>query len=249
VDVFKEAVMIRIATGNIGIPLQHLQGKQRDIYLALEASHEIFHYLSEFELLFELRLRDNIIKAALDLNGSDVAFSSFHQSNFNPKYWVRGRNGYLLRPDALPSEAISDIFSNGKMYGFECSTAMVIVLYKAVLDTIRVSDFNYLFNGLLVWNWNSDPDLGIITRRGTEFILGDIIYFNNPDFREPIWRGVNAIVLGNGTYYGHGIGIKTAAEMIATLNTLRKEGATRSAYMLKQHSRLNVRYLFQFAKR
>jgi protein-glutamine gamma-glutamyltransferase len=245
----REAVMIRIATGSIGIPIEGLQGLQREIYLQLEVSHEVFEYYSVYELLFELKLRENIVHAALAMGESGTTFTSFQYSNFNPNYWVKSTNGYLLRPDVLPSEAIRDIFINGQMYGFECSTAMVIIFYKAVLDSIRESDFNYLFNNLLVWNWNSDPDLFIITRRGAEFIIGDIVYFNNPDYRDPIWRGENAVVLGNGEYFGHGIGVKTAEEMIAALNSLRKDGATRSAYLLKQHSRLNVRYLFRFAKR
>ncbi|WP_246629275.1 protein-glutamine gamma-glutamyltransferase [Mesobacillus maritimus] len=229
------------------ISVQSLQGYQKDIYMEMEKSDEQFEYFTTEELRFELRLRENIIKAAIDLNDSGAVFTSFQYSNFNPAYWSKGRNGYLLRPDVLPTEAIQDIFINGKLYGFECSTAMVIVFYKAVLDSIRHSAFNYLFNNLLVWNWNYDPDLQIITRRGEAYVPGDVIYFSNPDYKEPIWIGANAVVLGGNQYYAHGIGIKTAAEMIAALNSLRKEGATRSAYVLKQHSRLNVRYLFQFS--
>ncbi|WP_404331284.1 protein-glutamine gamma-glutamyltransferase [Mesobacillus maritimus] len=229
------------------ISVQSLQGYQKDIYMEMEKSYELFEYFSSEELRFELWLRENTIKAAHDLNDSGASFTSFQYSNFNPAYWVRGSRGYLLRPDVVPSEAIRDIFMNGKMYGFECSTAMVIVFYKAVLDSIRNSAFNYLFNNLLVWNWNYDPDLQIITKRGEAYIPGDVIYFANPDYKEPIWIGANAVVLGRDQYYAHGIGIKTAAGMVAALNSLRKEGATRSAYLLKQHSRLNARYLFQFS--
>lgn len=242
----KEDMMIKIQIPG-SIPVQSLQGYQKDIYMEMEKSYERFEYFSSEELRFELRLRENIIKAAIDLNESGAVFTSFQYSTFNPAYWVKGMNGYLLRPDVLPAEAIRDIYSNGQMYGFECSTAMVIVFYKAVLDSIRYSAFNYLFNNLLVWNWNYDPDLQIITKRGEAYIPGDVIYFANPDYKEPIWIGANTVVLGRNQYYAHGIGIKTAAEMIAALNSLRKEGATRSAYLLKQHSRLNTRYLSQFA--
>jgi len=243
----KEAIMISISTPNPGIAEQSLHGVKREIYLKLQAARESFVYSSHRELEFELSLRANTIQAALDLNKSGAIFTSFQYSTFNPAFWVRSRSGYLLRPDVLPSQAIRDLFQNGKMYGFECSTAMVIVFYKAVLDSIRESHFNYLFNNLLVWNWNNDPDMEIITRVGSEFIPGDVIYFNNPDFREPIWRGANAVVLGGNQYYAHGIGIKTVEDMIAALNTLRKENATQSAYMLNQHSRLNVRYLYRFS--
>ncbi|MBM4764303.1 protein-glutamine gamma-glutamyltransferase [Bacillus sp. B15-48] len=241
--------MIRIVTGSISFPIESLQGLQKNIYLELEASHEIFDYVSDLELLFELRLRENIVKSSYALNESGVTFTSFRYANFNPNYWVKSSSGFLLRPDVLPSDAIRDIFRNGSMYGFECSTAIIILFYKAVLDSIRESAFNYLFNGLLVWNWNADSDLIIITRRGDRFIIGDVVYFNNPDYRETIWRGENAVVLGNGKYYGHGFGIRTAQGMIDTLNTLRRPGATRSAYLLKQHSRLNVRHLYRYARR
>lgn len=229
--------------------LQNLSGKQREIYDHLDQSLTLFEFDSTFQLLFEIRLRENIIEAALKLKDASVAFTSFKYSKFNPIYWTKGPSGYLLNPNVRPSDAISDIFNNGQEYGFECSTAMVIIFYKAVLESIRVADFNYLFRGLLVWNWNYDPDLAIITLEGSEFIPGDVVYFMNPDFEMPIWRGENAVVLGKGLYFGHGIGIGTAKEMIKALNTLRKEGSTTSAYMLQQHSRLNSKYLSQFSDR
>ena len=243
----KEAIMIIIRPPG-SISIQNLHGYQKEIYIAMEKSPERFVYLTSEELRFELWLRENIIKAALDLNGSGAVFTSFQYSTFNPAYWVKGNSGYLLRPDVLPSQAIRDIFINGSMYGFECSTAMVLIFYKAVLESIRESAFNHLFNNLLVWNWSNDPDLDIITKPGNQFIPGDVVYFDNPDYKDPIWRGENAVVLGGNKYFGHGIGIKTAEEMIAGLNTLRIEGSTRSAYLLNQHSRLNTRYLFQFSK-
>lgn len=228
--------------------IQNLSGKQKEIYEELDRSLTMFEYDTNFQLLFEIRLRANIIDAALKLKDSGVSFTSFTYSKFNPLYWTKGNYGYLLNPNVLPSAAIADIYENGKEYGFECSTAMVVIYYKAVLDTIRLSDFNYLFGGLLVWNWNYDPDLAIITLEGSEFIPGDVVYFMNPDFDKPIWRGENAVYLGQGLYFGHGVGIGTAEEMITALNTLRKEGALISAYMLQQHSRLNFKYLAQFSK-
>jgi protein-glutamine gamma-glutamyltransferase len=240
--------MISISTAPQGINTEGLQGVKKEILVAMEASREVFSYFASTELLFELQLRENIMNASYQMHSSGAVFTSFQYSQFNPAYWVRSSRGYLLRPDVLPSDAIRDVFSNGKLYGFECSTAMVFIFYKAVLDSIRTSDFNYLFGGLLVWNWNYDPDLVIITRRGTEFIPGDVVYFYNPDHREPIWLGENAVFLGNDQYFGDGIGIKTAREMIEALNTLRKEGATRSAYLLKQHSRLDAKYFFRYAR-
>jgi protein-glutamine gamma-glutamyltransferase len=229
--------------------LQNLSGKQKEIYDYLDRSLSMFEYETTFQLLFEIRLRENTIEAAMKLKDSGVSFTSFTYSRFNPVFWTKVPSGYLLKSNVLPSDAINDIYVNGQEYGFECSTAMVIIFYKAVLDTIKLADFNYLFRGLLVWNWNYDPDLAIITLEGSEFIPGDVVYFMNPDFDKPIWRGENAVVLGNGLYYGHGIGIGTADEMIKALNTLRKTGASTSAYMLQQHSRLNFKYLSQFSSR
>lgn len=229
--------------------LQSLSGKQNEIYEYLDSSLTMFEYETASQLLFEIKLRENIVKASLKLKDSGVAFTSFTYSKFNPVYWTKFPQGYLLKPNVQPSIAINDIYSNGQEYGFECSTAMVIIFYKAVLDSIRIADFNYLFRGLLVWNWNYDSDLAIITLEGNEFIPGDVVYFINPDFDKPIWRGENAVYLGKGLYFGHGIGIGTAEEMVKALNTLRKEGAVTSAYMLQQHSRLNFKYLSQFSRR
>ncbi|MGA9225624.1 MAG: protein-glutamine gamma-glutamyltransferase [Mesobacillus sp.] len=229
--------------------LQSLSGKQKEIYEYLDRNLTMFEYETTNQLLFEIRLRENIVESAMKLKDSGVAFTSFTYSKFNPVYWTRIPSGYLLKPNVLPSTAINDIYSNGQEYGFECSTAMVVIFYKAVLDSIRLGDFNQLFGGLLVWNWNYDSDLAIITLEGNEFIPGDVVYFMNPDFDKPIWRGENAVYLGKDLYFGHGVGIGTADEMVKALNTLRKEGAVTSAYMLQQHSRLNFKYLSQFSSK
>ncbi|WP_071459237.1 protein-glutamine gamma-glutamyltransferase [Bacillus massilinigeriensis] len=221
---------------------------EKIIFYSLTSSRAIFRYISKGELLFDLMLRKNIIGSARAMLAGGAAFTSFENSSFNPAYWSRTSSGYLLRPDVLPSDAVRDVFVNGKLYGFECSTAMVLIFYKAVLESIRESDFNYLFGGLLVWNWQHDPDLAIITLLGTEFIPGDVVYFNNPEHRKPIWRGENAVVMENKLYYGHGVGIVTGEEMIAGLNSLRRKDAVISAYLLPQHSRLNIRYLYRFSK-
>lgn len=225
-----------------------LQGVKREIYTALENSPETFHYSSLHELIFDLNLRENIIRAARRLHETEVAFAPFTSSKFNPKFWTKIKYGYLLNDYVLPSDAIKDVFSNGKEYAFECTTAIVLIFYKAVLDTIATSYFNSLFQRLLVWDWNYDQDLGIITKRGMNFIPGDVVYFYNPDFSHPVWTGENAVYLGGGLYFGHGIGIETEEGMIKALNTLRKPGSTRSAYLISQHSRLNTRYLSQFTR-
>ncbi|MEH7524687.1 protein-glutamine gamma-glutamyltransferase [Bacillus sp. JJ1503] len=240
--------MIIISSYEIKPNQSNFQGTEREIFIALESSPSIHQYDSLHELLFDIRLRKHIILAAKDLQKSEATFTPFITSKFNPRIWTKIKYGYLLNPSIQPSDAIKDVFKNGKEYAFECSTAIVFIYYKAVLDLISVSYFNTLFQRLLVWDWNYDSDLSIVTKIGSDFIPGDVVYFFNPDYGHPVWTGENAVYLGDGLYFGHGIGIKTEEEMIKTLNTLRRKNATRSAYLISQHSRLNTKYLSQFAK-
>lgn len=240
--------MIILASSQTKPAVGRFQEIQREVYHALEGSPEIHQYDSLHELLFDILLRENIIKAARKLHGSAAEFAPFNTSRFNPRIWRRTKYGYLLDSSILPSDAIRDVFINSMEYAFECTTAIVLIFYKAVLDSISVSRFNTLFQGLLVWDWNYDYDLGIITKKGRSFIPGDVVYFYNPDYDHPVWTGENAVFLGNGLYFGHGIGIETETGMINALNTLRKQGATQPAYLISQHSRLNVKYLSRFAR-
>lgn len=231
-------------------PMPHqFSGLKKDIYVALENSPLSHQFGSIHELIFELQLRENIILAARKLHNSNVAFAPFNTSKFNPGFWTKIKYGYLLNSNVLPSDAIKDVFSNGKEYAFECSTAIVLIYYKAVLESISTSHFNSLFQRLLVWDWNYDQDLGIITTIGRDFIPADVVYFYNPDFAHPVWTGENAVYLGNDQYFGHGIGIESEKGMIKALNTLRKPNSSKDAHLISQHSRLNAGYLSQFAKR
>lgn len=243
-----QGFMIIVAGMNVVTPPFQLSSKKAEIFHFLKNSSEVYRYVHSRELLFELILRENMINSANALNESEVEFSVFQTSKFNPVYWFKTSRGYMLKPNVLPSDAIKDIFRNGGEYGFECSTAIVVIFYYAVLQSIEESAFNRLFNHLLVWDWSYDEDLGIITKVGSDFIPGDVMYFYNPDYNHPVWIGENVIFLGEDKYFGHGIGIGTAEEMIKALNSLRKTGATRSAHLIHQHSRLNYKYLSQFSK-
>lgn len=228
-------------------PPSTLSEIEAKIYEELQKS-ELPHYYSSWKQLnFELLLRKNIIDAARRLARVPVEFNIFEESRFNPRFWTKTIHGYQLNPNVLPSEAIEDIYENGHEYAFECSTAIVIVYYYAVLRSINRNLFNRLFQNLLVWDWSYDEDLRIITKAGKEFIPGDVLYFHNPDHQEPQWIGENTVFLGDNLYYGHGTGIRTKEDMIRALNTLRKPNATRSAYLLSQYSRLDFNYLSQFA--
>jgi protein-glutamine gamma-glutamyltransferase len=201
---------------------------------------ELFAYPGGSELSFELRMREQILNAAKALNSSGAGFSTFATDRCNPEYWIREPNGaFRLRSDRSPSAAIRDIFMNGRQYAFECATAIVIVLYKACLETIGENAYNNLFGNTYLFHWIVDRDLGLLTHPSTRFIPGDALYFDNPEYDPamPQWQGENLIYMGDDQYYGHGIGITNAQRIIETLNSHRFPGAAKSAFLLPQATR------------
>lgn len=231
------------------VDVSQLTPGERAILDLMERSPYVYRYPSFGHLAFELRLRANIVQAAKDLNASGASFAVFEDHYCNPAYWYRTpEGGFQLINAAMPAPAIRDIFAQGRLYGFECATAMVIVLYKAVLDTIGDAHFNRLFANLYLWDWHYDSDLRLITvSYKPESFPGDILYFKNPDFNRetPEWQGVNVVNLGGGLYYGHGIGIDIAERFIYFLNQNRRPGARQSAYLMRQVSTPDFFYLYQ----
>lgn len=206
----------------------------QSIVRAKQRSPVTYRYMSRDALQFEQKMRGQIVEAALELYNSGVAFATFADSYCNEQYWTRTANGgFLLKPGVAPSTGIRDIFHNGRLYGFECATAMVIVMYKAILDTMGEQVFNLYFQNLFLWQWQYDRDLRFLQTTLQESNIGDIVYFRNPDHdpAKPQWQGENAIVMPDRLYYGHGFGIRTADQMIAALNALRRPGSQISAYL------------------
>ncbi len=221
---------------------------QRKILKILSSSDDNYIYDSVEQLKFELNLRYNIIEASKNLYKSGFAFEVFRESRCNPKYWRRTDNGgFLLKEGVKPSSAINDIYINGSKYGTECATAIVIIFYKGVLNIVPEQLFNRLFPVINLMNWNYiDDDLGIAYYRNVNDPLpGDCRYFKNPDVdpETPQWQGENAIDLGDGYYYGHGIGIKTAEDIVRILNSVRRDDATQSAYLLDSSTRPDFNHL------
>lgn len=204
----------------------------------MSASNEKYSYGSLDELKFELNLRKNIVNSAIELNKSDFSFSTFKNSMCNPSYWTRTPNGGFLLKDGVNSgEAINDIYINGNKYAIECATAMMIVYYKALLDTYGNELFSKQFPRIYLMDWDvTEPLLAEVAfmHPTSDILLGDRGYFNNPDYdpATPEWEGENVIVLPDSMYYGHGIGITTADEIIRDLNSRRREYAGRSAYLV-----------------
>lgn len=221
---------------------------ERKILDKLSSSSKVYRFNSLKELKFELTLRINIISAARELNKSKIAFRTFRRSMCNENYWVRtDAGGFILKEGVKPADAIKDIFINGSKYGTECATAMIIIFYKAVLSVFGDNAFNSLFTSIELMNWhNLDDKMDIQSYRDVkDFFPGDCRYFKNPDVDplKPEWQGENAIDLGDGTYYGHGVNIKNEEQIIGVLNRLRKKGATESAYLTDSATYLGFKYL------
>lgn len=219
----------------------------------IQRMHEdpvVYSYQSIDELSFELKLRKNIIVSARAMNQGHAQFEIFAKSRCNPQYWhLTNAGGFQLRRGVIPSDAIQDIYRNSSLYAFECATAKVIIYYHAVLNSIGEHLFNQLFQNLYLYSWHFDPDFGIQLINTDHFLPGDVVYFNNPDFDPETswWRGENAVVLGDGTYFGHGLGIRTAEQMIQALNKRRKLGSNQSAYLTNLVTRPSFKHLAKFS--
>ncbi len=223
----------------------------RDIINSMAASGTAHDYGSLDQLKFELKVRTNIIASAKALKGSGATFATFKYSKCNSAFWDRtSAGGFQLRQGTEPSAAIADIFTNGPQYAFECATAMMIVYYKALLESLHPAIFNKLFQGIVLKGWKSDQDLGLTWQKEPDYLPGDRRYFKNPEVnpKTPWWQGENVIDLGDGEYYGHGVGIESASDMIASLNKNRKPGATKSAYLMDKAGRPDFSGLAKYDK-
>jgi len=224
-------------------------GIERDIITKMDLSKERYEYNSLNQLQFELKLRKNIVIAAIRLNEDDMSFTTFRKSMCNPDYWDRTEEGgYILKKGIIPSAAIEDISINSSNYGTECATAMIIIYYQALLNIFGEKLFNELFPEIQLMNWhyidNLLEDAGYLEKR-SDYLQGDRRYFSNPDVNpvKPEWQGENVIELANGIYFGHGIGIGNADEIISELNKFRIEDAKQAAYLLDTAARLDFKNL------
>ncbi len=221
---------------------------EKQIVSILASSSKVYNYDSQNQLDFELKLRESIINAAKDLYQSHLSFKIFRKSKCNQDFWNRTmEGGFALKYGIKPSEAIKDIFIHSSSYGTECSTAIVIIYYKALLDIFPEELFNSLFSQIYLMNWQHlDSDLGIVDyMNAADYLPGDCRYFKNPDVDplNPEWQGENVIDLGNNIYFGHGIGIADAEKIIEKLNKKRISGSKVSAYLMNFAKRPNFKYL------
>ncbi|WRS27359.1 protein-glutamine gamma-glutamyltransferase [Oscillospiraceae bacterium MB08-C2-2] len=228
---------------------------ERQLLEKMNKSEETYRYKSLEHLKFELALRREIVAAAKALNASGMRFSVFHKTETNPDYWDRtGNGGFRSKKDVKASDAIRDIFENGSAYATECATAMVIVYYKALLEVWPEETFNKLFPSIYLMNWHKLHPL--IKEVGTpakvaDILLGDRGYFINPQVDPEVseLQGENVIILPDGLFYGHGMGIADADRIIRVLNANREEGATESAHFIEgSAARPNFKKLMEAAR-
>ena len=229
--------------------LQIPRGIERLIFDKLANGAGRYSYANEEELYFEIRLRAEIINAAREQSRSGLRFSTFRDARVNPAYWEKTREGgFLLKRGVSAAVAITDIFRNGPMYATECATAIVIIYYKALLNIYKPGLFDRVFTNIELMNWHylhrNLREIGDMVR-AADFIPGDRRYFMNPDVNPltPELQGENVIDMSGGYYYGHDLGITSASEIIKFLNENRKEGATRSAYLMDLVGRPNFKRL------
>ncbi|WP_227939368.1 protein-glutamine gamma-glutamyltransferase [Alkalihalobacillus deserti] len=223
---------------------------EKIIFQRMSEDPIVYSYQSIVELSFEIALRKQIMVSARAMKKSNVQFETFEKSRCNHYYWdLVNTGGFLLRPSVKPSDAIQDIYRNSSQYAFECATAMIIIYYHAVLNNIGDHVFNQLFQHIYLYSWHYDPDLRINSMNTDHLLPGDVVYFNNPDFHleTPWWRGENAVVLEDGTYFAHGLGIGTAEQIIHALNDSRNLGSNQSAYQTNLVTRPSFKDLAKFS--
>ena len=155
----------------------------------------------------------------------------------------------MLKSGVKPSDAVRDIFENGSKYGTECATAMQIVYLKALLDVFPEETFNQMFENIYLMNWNGLSrylrETGLMNKH-TDYLPGDRRYFANPDVNPETmeWQGENTIDMGNGLYYGHGMGMHKPDVIIRELNSNRRKNAMREAYLVQAAGRPDFKRLY-----
>jgi hypothetical protein len=205
------------------------------------------------KLRFEqLLISAHVVQSAIRLDKSQVQFANYSgDDKANNKLWSMGYGGRItVRQHTSTTKAVNDVFGkNSSKYAFECATAAHLIYLNAIKDRIGAKKFDSAAPRLSVFRWDAPKKTGQDLIDGTgrggplrlsskgpfakEVWPGDRVYFNNPHF-EPSFtagQGENTIFLGDGRYFGHGLGIKSKEQIVKKLNNLRKPGATKKAYM------------------
>ena len=111
--------------------------EKQQILSIMAGNQEVYSFRTADELSFDLNLRVNIIISALELFKVDFSFVHFNNPFATPVLEKTSLGGFELLPNIPPSIAIQDIFKNGKLYGTECATAMIIIFIKLYYHCMR----------------------------------------------------------------------------------------------------------------
>lgn len=199
----------------------------------------------------DLAFRKCVVDAAYALADSGASFSgSADGDKVNTALWTMGYGGKMgvrkfLADGSLgkPSAALKDIFDNGRAYGFECATAMMVIYHKAILEHVGAEAFDALFTeprmmSFFRWSIEDDDfaDVKTLLHKPTPLRPGSHYYYENVDAspENSAFRGENVIYLGEGKFYAHGVVgasgqyIVTEQELVRSLSSLRRAGATKA---------------------
>lgn len=224
----------------------------------------------------EITFRMNVIRAAKDLAASGAQFSGDQKSDkVNKTLWTLGYGGRMQVRKFVddrgnlgsPAKAIRDIFQNGRQYGFECATAMMVIFHKAILDTIGDAAFDAFFTEpryLTFFRWSEKDDdylaLERVEQKDDKLVAGSHYYYKNPDASDAnsAFSGENVIYLGerNGErlFYAHGVigrdgnYLVTEGELLRSLSSLRRPGATQQPFRADFSYSLNAHKLAEMAR-
>ena len=213
-----------------------------DVVLSAADGKSVVTRVSQ-SLADQTRVSKAMVDASEKMNSAGVPFAITTNHKANADFWTVGVGGTLeLKPGVKPSEALEDIAQNPSKYGYECATGLVVVYYQAILDLIGPEDFDRIASDLILGPWQMEDSLAslMVNRhpkpgQGTETDLGDhtlvpgnYYYFRNWDVTDEArargWQGENVIYLGEGRFYGHGIGLGDADMFVGKLSSEMKPG-------------------------
>jgi len=215
-----------------------------DVVFSTDANGEVSVSKITKKLADRGTVANSIVKASYAMDDAGVGFELIKNHKANPDFWTIGSGGVLkLKPGVKASDAVNDMVQNGHKYGFECATGMVATYYVAMLDLLGPADFDTVAKDIKMGPWKMERDLDrvYITSRPDaskhyetdldkdhKLEPGFYYYFENWDVTEDAykrgWQGENVIYLGNGKFYGHGIGLGDADLFVNKLASEMKEG-------------------------
>jgi RHS repeat-associated protein len=166
----------------------------------------------------------------------------------DPIIKIEERPGIALKPGLSAAErvlALTELMNANKNATFECAAgSSFVMLYarttfnsdivklagktgKEATDLTNTLNNAFVLPAVAFAGPGATPVHGFIKLVGGDSLPGDQRSFRNPKSTEDIWKNENAIYLGGGLWFGHGIGIKTEDDMKAKLFSHTPTGATR----------------------